>query len=319
MNNQQNIPDNYDFVPFPYEVKTDFVTSLSKRRGKLSGYADIEITTVDNLYIGSGFSEFRGNCIVSQTQTIIPASSLKGAVRQVARAVSDGCIPMDKIDVPVLINGKTKLVKKHGRTENDSRKEPPRVTQKQNRRCDPKPDKDGNIKVCIVCDMFGAMSLGSKVRFTDMKAEKCPLVQLRVPQQFSPSTAASNYWDLDDRNNAVYYGYKFYYTDCEPRDLSKNESIEAVSKNVTFKGRVFFKDLFEEQLQLLMYSLGVGKYISLKLGGYKADGFGTVKTRCTQLMVNDKETDAQALANKYASDNDDILSEIKDILKYRER
>jgi len=311
-------------VPFPYEVKTDFVTSLSKRRGKLSGYADIEITTVDNLYIGSGFSEFRGNCIVSQTQTIIPASSLKGAVRQVARASSEACIPMNKIQVPVLYNGETRIVQDHGRRVVKYEYSSPRVTENQKHHCVPKPDEDGNIQVCIVCDMFGAMSLGSKVRFTDMQAEKCSLVQLPVPQQFSPSTATSNYWDLDDHKNAVYYGYKFYYTDCEPRDLSKNESIEAVSKNVTFKGRVFFKDLFEKQLQLLMFSLGVGKHISLKLGGYKADGFGTVKTRCTQLMVNNKETDAKALADKYASDNDDIISppemvSIKDILKYRER
>ncbi len=317
MYNTAEQPMNYDFVPFPASVKNTYITDMKKRRGNNSGYAEIEITTVDNLYIGSGFSHYEaGKGILSETQKIIPASSLKGAVRQIARAVSDGCIPQDKMEIPVFDRkGDTVKEVRRGITVNKAEKKPPLLTAKQRKKCDVK-DK---TEICIICDMFGTMSLGSKVRFTDLKAEKCPTETVKMPQQFSPNTASDDYWYIGDDNKPYYKGYKFYYTYCEPRDVQRNETVSVIRKNVIFKGRVYFNDLFDDQLELLLYSLGVGKNISLKLGGYKADGFGTVKTSCTELIVNDKKRNAYELANKYAKDNADILEEIEDILCYRER
>ncbi|MBO5266016.1 MAG: hypothetical protein IJZ65_04910 [Ruminiclostridium sp.] len=317
MYNTAEQPKNYDFVPFPASVKNTYITDMKKRRGNNSGYAEIEITTVDNLYIGSGFSHYEaGKGILSETQKIIPASSLKGSVRQIARAVSDGCIPQDKMEIPVFDRkGDTVKEVRRGITVNKAEKKPPLLTAKQRKKCDVK-DK---TEICIICDMFGTMSLGSKVRFTDLKAEKCPTETVKMPQQFSPNTASDDYWYIGDDNKPYYKGYKFYYTYCEPREVQRNETVSVIRKNVTFKGRVYFNDLFDDQLELLLYSLGVGKNISLKLGGYKADGFGTVKTSCTELIVNDKKRNAYELANKYAKDNADILEEIEDILCYRER
>ena len=311
--NNIDVPKNYDFVPFPASVNNKFVTSLSKRRGNNSGYAAIEITAVDNLFLGSGFCSFGGNNtgIISETQNFIPGASLKGAVRQIARAASEACIPQDRIEIPKFDNRGNRIF---GKPDNGA----PLLTAKQSRKCFVKPDDNGNVSICIVCDMFGAMSLGSKVRFTDFTAEKCGNELIRVPQQFSPHTDSGEYWYFDE-NKAFYKGYKFYYTDCEERNLTANKTISAVKKNTVFKGKVFFNNLFDEQLELLLYSLGAGQNISLKLGGFKADGFGTVKTKCTELIVNGKSRQASEIAKKYASDNSGYLNELEEILAYRER
>lgn len=338
-NNKTAHPDNYDFVPFPSKVNNTYITDIKKRHGNNSGYAEIEITTVDNLYIGSGFSHYEtGKGILSETQKIIPASSLKGAVRQIARAVSDGCIPQDKIEVPVFGSDGNRIKKPNHKKINfavyNAKNErilklykgfnfdslSSFLAKEQLKKCTIKFDENEKklmTNICIVCDMFGAMSLGSKIRFTDFEKQNCLTEIVKAPQQFSPDTASEKYWKREN-GKISYKGYKFYKTTCDKRPEGK-QPITAIKKGTTFKGRVYFKDLFDDQLELLLYSLGVGKNISLKLGGYKADGFGTVKTSCTELIVNDEKRNAYELANKYAKDNADILEKIEDILCYRER
>ncbi len=314
--------DNFDFVAFPYSVNNQYITSLSARRGKKSGYADIEITAVDDLYLGSGFCHYEnGKGIIGETQTFIPASSLKGAVRQVARASSESCIPLDRIDVPVLDgNGEVVTTNRNGMTVNKSLKGQPFLTCGQKRKCNATPDKDGKIQVCIVCDMFGAMSLASKVRFTDLQMRKGKTETVSVPVRFSPHTEADNYWYRDDENdrNIYYKGYKFYYTKCNEREEPKKEKVTVIKSGAVFKGRVYFKNLFDDQLELLLHSLGAGKNISLKLGGYKADGFGTVNAVCEKLVVNDKKENAFQIAKKFVDKNKDYLEELESILEYRE-
>lgn len=334
-NNTTAQPDNYDFVPFPSSVNNTYVNDIQNRRGPNSGYAEIEITTVDNLYIGSGFSHYEsGKGILSETQKIIPASSLKGAVRQVARAVSDGCIPQDKIAVPVFKGDGSRIIKP------DYRKIKYPVFDANNRRiynlrkgfnmnpisvfllneqrkvCSinwDKYKKKQEINLCIVCDMFGRMSIGSKVRFTDFKAEECSTESVDVTSQFSPDTAAEKYWERKN-GRILYKGYKFYKTVCENRS-GNLQSISAIKKNVAFKGRVYFSNLTDEQLKLLLFSLGIGGNIFLKLGGYKADGLGTVKTTCSKLFLNGKEENPDKYAADYASKDTVRIKKLRSILR----
>lgn len=269
-----NQPSNYEFIPF---IKPQ----TFKPKEEYSGYVEIELINLDNLFIGSGISNFDGKSIFDTTmqengKLIIPGASLKGAVRHISRAVSPSCIP----DV-----------------EYNS------VPSGYDKKCIA-PSKNNNGDYCIVCDMFGMMSKASKVRFTDLVAENGKTVKIKVPPQFGPNKKSDKY-----KENNKYIGYKFYYTECEERDILKNITIEAVEKKTSFKGKVFFKNLSKEELQLLMFSLTFSKLISIKLGKFKADGFGTCNIYCKKLVINGKEEDIEK-AHEYAINHENYIDSI---------
>lgn len=280
---------NYAFVQF---IKPETFIADSKKR--FSGYIEIELLTVDKLFIGSGMSYFDGTTFYATTlqengKLIIPGSSLKGAVRHISRAVSPSCIPDTEED----------------QLRNEYHKEC--ILNEQ----------------CIVCDMFGMMSKASKIRFTDLISENGKTVKVKVPPQFEPQKHSEKYKD-----DHKFFGYKFYYTNCKNRDIPKDESIEAIMENTSFTGKVFFKDLYKEELQLLMFALSFSEHISLKLGKYKADGFGTCNIFCKKLLIDGKEEDVKkaydyAIAHKEYVDKiaKGQINNLSDILlrkKYKE-
>ena len=99
-------------------------------------------------------------------------------------------------------------------------------------------------------------------------------------------------------------------------------------ENTSFTGKVFFKDLYKEELQLLMFALSFSEHISLKLGKYKADGFGTCNIFCKKLLIDGKEVDVKkaydyAIAHKEYVDKiaNGQINNLSDILlrkKYKE-
>lgn len=289
-NSRNSGPKNYDFVRFPEKPYVKYITSLAKRNDasetRYSGYLELEIKTIDYLHIGSGFSRLDNRKLISEVSRIeqtliIPGSSLKGAVRQICRATSDGCIPHES---------------------------GVRLTSNQKAKCSL--EKEG-FHCCIVCDMFGGMSLGSKLRFTDLTAEKGRTESIPVRVQFSPKPNKGNY-----KNR----GYKFYYTICDMEDCD-TEEVEAVSEGIIFKGRIYFKWLDKKELCLLAHALGLAKNFSMKLGGYKNDELGTVETKCVKMIVNGKEEDAASYAKQYLKDyTNDVYEQIldlQDIMEYR--
>lgn len=268
-NSNSNYECNYDFVPFnePHYYK-------KFNDDNLTGYAELKFITQGKLYIGSGFSDETQGTFVLQTikdydnKPIIPASSLKGAVRNVCSAVSDGCLPIDK----------------------------------RNQYSMPYSDKikcsTDNGKHCIVCDMFGMIgkggNLASKVSFIDFKPVKYSLDIDLVNQQYSPNSKNSKY-----KNGSKFKGYKFYYTDCNIKKSQNLIKVEYVEKYSEFIGKVFFKNLTTDELQLLLFACGADGYINLKIGGFKNDGFGEVACYCKDLVINNEH---QADPFKWAED-----------------
>lgn len=298
---------NYDFVYFPREVKTEYVTDINRRNGKYSGNITLKIKAVDNLYLGSGFLHYDGRSgIVAESlfehgKMVIPGSSVKGAVRHVARAVSDACIL-------------------------SSESERLNLDKKQKYKCNPKisNSRDNSFQLCIVCDMFGAMGIASKVRFSDFVSDSCDTEECSVPVQFSPDINFP-YYKINKNNNKFHKGYKFYKTICEEDDVPKTEKITATKKGTEFTGTVSFSGLHEDELQLLMFSLGLsGKKFSHKLGGYRAHGFGTVNFSCLEFSLINKKLspeDAAEYAKKYTENkhaNPESVKQICEIMKYRE-
>lgn len=293
-------PRNFDFVDFPKQVNTSHVDDIKKRRGAFSGVIRLQIKTVDLLYLGSGFVEYEENKGISSRsmtenkKAVIPGSSVKGAIRHVARAISDGCIPNEKgLDLPHELNKK----------------------------CRPTAAKDNPAHFCIICDMFGAMGLGSKISISDFTSECSDTVQCKVPAQFSPNINSGYY-----KENGCHIGYKFYFTNCESRSMLRhNTTIYAVPKGTVFTGDIRFTGLDKTELQLLMHSLGIGgEYFSHKLGGYRADGFGTVNFICTDFILNGQQcpaAEAVDLACQYvdscSDDCYDRISLLRQLMTFR--
>ena len=256
MVNNSSYIRNYDFVPFN---KPEFYKQSNT--GDLNGYLEVSIIAINNLHIGSGYFEqdtdnLRSEVIKYDGIPIIPGSALKGAVRNIASAVSESCLPREVILPYQNITCSTswnKLIKK---TE---------------------------INSCILCDMFGMMGLGSKVTFSDFKAYEYRLSTGSIDMQFSPNLNSVNY-----KLNGKHIGYKFYKNKCEIATNTEKVKIEYVEKNSCFTGKILFNKLTKHQLSLLLFSLGMDGSINIKLGGFKNDGFGQVNTQLLYFHINDK-------------------------------
>ncbi|MDE5946518.1 MAG: hypothetical protein K2J47_02955 [Ruminococcus sp.] len=297
----QVVKRNFDFVYFPENPDTHYLNDIDKRQGEYFGIITLEMNAVDNIYLGSGFIDYNvgagliGTTVEELNKAIIPGSSVKGAVRHVARAISDGCIMQ-------------------------SEKERLRLTRQQISSCVSMPKNNKPFHVCIVCDMFGTMGLKSKLSFSDFVADKYEVINCQVPVQFSPNVQAPFY--LEDR---LHKGYKLYYTECENRESDKLETVTALEKGAVFTGKITFDGLDENELILFLHSLGIGEeYFSHKIGGYKADGFGTVNFKCVKFEMNGKEilpseaeTYAKAYVDKCSDDCYDRIKQLRKIMHYK--
>lgn len=234
---------NYDFVSFG---QPKYYIADSKGTKPVKGYIDIVITCIDNLYIGSGFSTEKKNQLYNETikygnEYIIPGSSFKGAIRNIASAVSDACLPEDK--------------------------------EKNFKVAIPKEDNKCNARQrCIVCDMFGAMGYASKIIIPDFKAKTANTEVLERNVQHGPKIN-DKYKNKDGSSK----GYKFYKTYCEKYNDTNQVRVNTVKKGSEFSGRIYFSNITEYQLSLLLFSMGIDESFDIKLGGYKNDGLGHVK------------------------------------------
>lgn len=265
---------NYFFVDFP--VTDSNYVSRENRRDKAhqsSGLLKVRLVTVDPLFIGSGFQELEDGQFVKQTLTesgnpVIPGSSLKGAVRHVCRAVSESCFSQDSCKINL-----------------------PEDTMRQ---C--KPEKKSELDhACIVCDMFGKMGWCSKVFFSDLIADHGKTERFQAAQQFAPHPDAEKYLDEND-----YHAYKFYKTKITAVTKPQNDMLRAVPPKTVFTGEITYRNLDQKELGLLLFGLGQSGTISLKLGGYRNEGFGTVNIKLT----SDQISDPLAMTNQYITSVD---------------
>ncbi len=258
----------YDFVPLAEKrsyIKTDIL--------QYKGYIDAEITCDTAIHMGSGYKELdnESNLLVYKTirydgKPIIPGSSLKGVVRQIAEAASCSC---------------AKDLKKCG--------------------------------ICIACDMFGSMGRASNVIFSDFISDNAVTEIFDLNQQFEPKNKVSDYYKFYKVNDSSYKN--------EKNITNQSVQVEVVSSGTVFKGRIHFKKLTEEQLSLLMYSLGLNEKnnekINLKIGGFKNSDIGEVYVTVTNFNVNALNKTPAVLAENYvnmATSNKSGIAKINKIL-----
>ena len=174
--------------------------------------------------------------------------------------------------------------------------------------CSPSSQKCRTDDRCIVCDMFGMMGRGSKVIFPDFKSDNAKTRIVELNKQFPAKKEEKSY-------------YKFYATGENNYEMPDKIKVEVITSDSTFSGRIFFKKLSEEQLSLLMLSLGLNdnkeELINLKIGGYKNEGIGEVYTKAGSFKCDKINKTPSQLAGMYKSMksvNKKALTELQNIL-----
>ena len=123
----------------------------STKEDSCSGYFDIRLECISDLYIGSGLTggidNFFYECVKYDKKPFIPGSSLKGAVRNIAEIVSYNCCNVDKYD---------------------------------------KENKCTIDNHCIICDSFGMMGFASKVIFGNLMPENFTVNIRSLNKQYQP-------------------------------------------------------------------------------------------------------------------------------------
>lgn len=264
----------YDFVPF---LKCE----VYKEKGELEGEIPLRIRTLTPVHIFSGRYNVKDNKTIYKTfirtngEIIIPGTSFKGCIRSIAEAISYSCLsPSVKLDKRRLV------VKKH--------------------------DKD---KKCIICDMFGSMGFKSKIQISDFIKKSGKMDIIPLPPSYSPNPNSPYYLDEDGK----YKGHKFYKHGSNDMQQSGSIYHEFVMQGAEFVGKILFKNLTEEQVQLLCFSLGLSGDINPKIGFGKSYNYGSI-----EVLSEDKWVEK---AVKYKNINkEDIKRNIRkliEILKYK--
>lgn len=304
----------YEFLPLLDKCKKEKYISHNKvEKHTYNGKLRLRLTVKSPLHIGDLYQEFdnEGNVKKRQMQRngviVIPGSSLKGAVRSVAEAVSYSCAV--NVPDPVLKD----------------------ILPKGNReRCSPN-DKE----LCITCSTFGTIGNGSykgKVNFGEFVLKEGKIIMLELPSMESPFKNYPDYrrnkdllptkfqkWNshCNYGNERLYYcqacekndcqncrkedyfrhieqagngrelkfrGRKFYSTQREKdakvnvkNNSEEQTSYEMIKPESILEGEVIFQNLREEEGRLLAYALNIGGHFNMKLGYGKPYGYGKVE------------------------------------------
>lgn len=293
---------SYEFVPLLRECRKEkYYGHHIMEKDTYAGKLKLKLTTLSPLHIGGGIQDYdaNGNVIVKQMcrngKAVIPGSSLKGAVRSVAEAVSYSCAV--KLPDPIL----------------------KRALPEENATSCSGIDNE----LCIICTMFGMVN-GSraykgKVNFNEFELTSGNLIYKDLPQLESPF---KNYPEKHDifgeakgkhifGNERLYYcricengncqdckkedffqcietagperkmefrGRKFYSTGRERlEETNKKTCYEMLEPGSVLEGEIIFQNLKETEGQLLAYALDIGNYFTMKLGYGKPLGYGKVK------------------------------------------
>lgn len=286
----------YEFIPLLKTARqTDYNEQSIREKCIYSGRLQLKITVKSPLHVGGGLPEYdnNGNVIKKlmrrNERVIIPGSSLKGAVRAVAEAVSYSCavkVP-NQVLQPVLPPG-------------------------NNQSC------ESMSKLCMSCYIFGMMSktesCKGKVLFGEFVMESGKLIKEKIPELKSPfqdypkrenqdtfkrdgygnerlyyckacntgnceNCTKENYYQKRDMagkdREMEFRGRKFYSTGKERMpDNGEKTCYEMIAPGSVLKGEIIFQNLRQEEGRLLAYALNIRHFFCTKLGYGKPLGYG---------------------------------------------
>jgi len=226
-----------------------------------TGWLALEIEVFsDFLYVGSGhidLTHLDGREQARYTFTrrdgklVIPATSIKGAVRSVFEAITNSCV-----------------------SQRHRRERPHSIAHMA---CGlVRKGKEGKTRLCPACRVFGTTGYRGRVSFTDAESlGSIRIVTIKISDLWRPRR---------------FKGRKFYETkNFQPHDLKparNSRFIEAVPKGSRFRTTLYFENMEESELGAFLRSLGIMPQdnnpdevrlaFPIKLGGAKPRCLGSV-------------------------------------------
>lgn len=252
----------YSFVPL---LKTE-PHRVDKNKSNLKGRIDLTIEVLNAIHISKDSYDMTESDVVYKEfyrdgdNYAIPGTSLKGMIRSLAEMVSYSCISPSRVTSNNLPSYKHKACKVPGANNKN----------KNNKPAEP---------MCIICDIFGAMGKGSKIKIGNFVHEKGTgeaNVQ-GLPTLMGPH-AEKDHLYLND--NKEFNGYKIYNHGIASILKSGDYMCECLKTGALFKGRILYENLDEEELGLLCYALGLYGDFNHKLGYGKPAYYGSIRITC---------------------------------------
>ena len=164
---QQPAPKPFGFLPLPRRVDRKPPTGHEcYHTGHFTGQIHGTIAALSPIHIGSGVIdigrdvELIKTAVRTKDNVVIPGSSLKGAIRSVAEAISESCV-----------------CKVSGRI----RRAVPRDFAECRRK----------ERLCVACRMFGAMGFQSNIAIQDAPKTEGQIVTKSVPELYRPRQQGS--------------------------------------------------------------------------------------------------------------------------------
>ena len=306
--NQKN-EENRDLLMYPFNfISLGNENKINRGPIKKDKYTGKIMCTLTNLTPISIGSEKSSEFIKFKNKYVIPASSLKGEIRNIIEVLTNSCV--------------TNVKEKHLY----------KMIPKNFRVCD-------NTKhLCFACRLFGSVgnvmeeipvsqkSYRGRVLFSDATINKDtePLTlsllldRPRVEEKEKEKALKKFYTNSDGKIK----GRKFYWHQKElfqKKDLVKDfeinsdsvmSTISCMDINQSFNFEVHFENLSDKELGTLVYALELEEGLLHKIGRAKAYGFGSCKIEIKEILL-DNESKYQSFISSHNKD----LSFLEDIKK----
>lgn len=255
MKQSATIPD-YVYVGLE-KPKQELVVGHDGPQG-MTGQAVFDMKVMSEyLFVGSGrqgfsdhYQEAYYTFFRSKDQITVPGTTLKGAVRSVAEAISLSCVSVRSEDDVEVLRGY------------------PRCNVQKGAR---------NIEICPACHIFGTTDYRGHVSFSDaipnedIEPRIIKIAELWEPQIIVPKRKFyrnGQYVKVEDQSPRKSYRY-----------------IEAIPKGSTLAFSLFFENVWESGLSLVFHSMGIGQDFDIKIGGAKPRCLGSVSFKVREISL----------------------------------
>src|SRR5437868_12363966 len=258
-------PKPFGKIDFPSTVSRREVTPHNRFSEGYTGRLNFAIKALTPIHVGSGVYELvrqqpiRG-LISYKSEIRIPGTSLKGAIRSIAEAISHSCV----------------------RIKDGQSRDAPELSLPALREC-PKLNAHSRSEYqCTCCRIFGGLGYQGRVHFSDavLVEGKIKLHQLESP--FTPHPEAPGYTDQNGRYN----GRKFYYHGI-PIEDPNGEPYQVAAPESEFDFHLDFENLRAEEFCLILTAMGALDDIVIKIGGGKAGMMGSAAIYLDRLELRD--------------------------------
>lgn len=254
-NRPEPAPKPFAILPFEESVERKKTIGHEKfNKESYSGEAYFSLKLLSRLHIGSGLFEIKGTQVVkgfisSSGQPIIPGSSLKGAFRSTAEAISNSC---------VCKGGKSRLPDRNLKECSEA------------------------TKLCPACRIYGAIGYSGRVYYSDgdacLNPDSMPIHN--IPALFRPREDARLY----KNSQGEIKGRKFYY---HGQMTYGQEPIEVVSEGTILNFKMQFENLLAEELCLVLTGMGIETGFNPKIGGGKPVCLGSIEVEPNRLILRE--------------------------------